>query len=230
MKKKTVVLSLLAGIMTVASMAGPGEKESRRAPKWVTLFDGKSTKGWHTYHEDKVTGWVIQDGSLMTDGKGGDLVSDNEYGDFELEFDFKVNPKGNSGVMYKVIESPDVKKPYMTGPEYQVIDDANFPSPIRDVQKTGANYDMIAPSPLTAVKPAGEWNKGKIIVKNNHVEHILNGKTVVSYDYGSDQWKEMLAKSKFKDWPYATPHAKGKIAFQGDHDIAWFKNIRIREL
>jgi len=106
----------------------------------------------------------------------------------------------------------------------------NYPGTPKDVHKTGGNYDVYAPTDLTAVKPAGEWNKGKIQIKNNEVTHYLNGKKVMEYVYGSDKWVADIAKSKFKSWPYATPHAKGKISLQGHGDEVWFKNIRIKEL
>ncbi|MVM33026.1 DUF1080 domain-containing protein [Spirosoma sp. HMF4905] len=207
-------------------------------PKWTSLFDGKTIKGWHSYHKDGVVGWYVEDGALTPDGTGGDLVTDKEYENFELEFEFKIPKGSNSGVVYKIIDSPDIKSTYMSGPEYQVIDDKGYvdgdgkPYKLKDTQLSGANYDMIPPADLNAVKPAGEWNKGRIMVNNNHVEHFLNGKKVSDYEYGSDAWKALVAKSKFANWPYATPHAKGKIALQNHSpkERVWYKNIQIREL
>jgi hypothetical protein len=131
------------------------------------------------------------DGVLMTHGGNGDLVSDKEYGDYILEFEFKCAPKGNSGVIYKVLEDVNNKElfaPYAAGPEFQIIDDVNYPDKIKDVQKTGANYDIQAPLDLKAVKPAGEWNKGKLVIKNNVIEHFVNGIKTASYEYGSVKW------------------------------------------
>lgn len=224
MKKNFALVGILAGSLALAAgiAAKPG--------KWMQIFDGKSTKGWHSYLKKDVQGWTIEDGTLMTNGKGGDLVTDQEFENFELEFEFKAQPKGNSGVIYKVIEAPENAQPYMSGPEFQVIDDVNYPAKLNDVQKTGANYDMIPPSTLSATKPAGEWNKGRILVNQNHVEHWLNGQKVVEYEYGTDAWKEMVAKSKFAKWGYAQAHAKGRLALQGHGDTAWFRNLRVREL
>jgi len=210
--------------------------QATKTSKWKKLFDGKTTTGWHSYNKTKVAGWMAMNGTLMSHGKSGDLVTDDEYENFEFEFEFKTSPKGNSGVIYKVVEDP--KNPsYFSGPEYQVIDDEGYPPfndggkmvRINDKQKTGANYDMYPPTQNVA-KPAGQWSKGKIMVKNNHVEHWLNGKKVVEYQYGSDDWKEKLAKSKFSKWPYATPHAKGKIALQDHSDPISYRNLRIRTL
>lgn len=209
---------------------------AQKPGKWENLFDGKAIKGWHSYHSNEVKGWMVMGGSLMTHGGSGDLVTNEDYGDFELEFEFKIPPKKNSGVIYKVIEDQK-NATYYSGPEYQVIDDEGYPPfndggkmvKINDKQKTGANYDMQAPSQWLA-KPAGEWNKGRIVIKNNHIEHWLNGVKVVEYDYGSDSWKVQLAKSKFAKWAYATPHTKGKIALQDHGDEAWYRNIRIRTL
>jgi hypothetical protein len=218
--KKVMVLALVACSTFAYAQKG----------KTVKLFDGKTTKGWHSWHDTKVNGWHVMDGVLMTHGGSGDLISDNEFEDFELTFDFKAAPKGNSGVIYKVLETPEATSSYMSGPEYQIIDDKNYPQPIKDVQKTAANYDMQVPNDLTAVKPAGEWNTGKILVKDNHVEHWLNGKKVVEYEYGSTDWQVMVAKSKFASWEFAKAHAKGKIALQDHGDMVSFKNIKIKEL
>ena len=226
-----------------------GSPQVAKKPKWVTLFDGKTITGWHNYNKEGWAGWLIEDGSLTSDGTGGDLTTDKEYENFELEFDFKIPPGSNGGVLYKVTEQPDIKRTVFSGPEYQIIDDYGYVfrdgkgQPIKvdakgetlklhDVQLTGANYDINPPSDLTAVKAPGEWNKGRIVVNHNHVEHFINGKKVVDYQYGDGNWKAMVSKSKYADWPYAIPHAKGKIALQS-HNIkekVWFRNIRVKEL
>lgn len=231
MKRTFLLIGLLVAQVAVATP--PAKKV-----KWMNLFDGKTTTGWHRYLKTDTNGWRVENGTLTTDGKQGDLVTDKDYENFDLEFEFKVQPKGNSGVIYKVIEESQYNQPYITGPEFQVIDDKGYEwrdkdgkvMRLNDNQLTGANYDILAPSDLNVVKTAGDWNKGRILVQNNHVEHWLNGKKVVEYEYGSDAWKGMVAKSKFAKWGYATPHAKGKLALQGHGDSVWYRNIRIREL
>ncbi len=209
-------------------------------PKWTSLFDGKSITGWHSYHKTGVVGWSVEEGAMTPDGTGGDLVSDKEYENFDLEFEFKLPKGSNSGVIYKLQDRPDIVSTYMSGPEYQVIDDRGYEwtdsqgkrMQLAKTQLTGAAYDMYEPTDLNQIKPIGEWNKGRIVVNNNHIEHYLNGKKVVDYEYGSDDWKEKLAKSKFAKWPYAVPHAKGNIAFQSHSpkEKVWYRNVRIKEL
>jgi hypothetical protein len=175
--------------------------------KWVTLFDGKTISGWHSYSKDTAVGWLIEDGSLTPDGTGGDLVTDKEYENFDLEFDFKIPPGSNSGVLYKVVEKPEIKRTVFSGPEYQIIDDKGYVWKsadgkilrLKDSQLSGANYDIDAPTDLAAVKPPGEWNKGRIVVYNNRIQHYLNGRKIVEYQYGSDDWKAKLSKSKFAE-------------------------------
>jgi hypothetical protein len=230
MKRAFLLIALLTS--TLIGATPPAKKE-----KWTKLFDGKSITGWHRYLKTDTNGWRVDNGTLTTDGKQGDLLTDKEYENFELEFEFKVQAKGNSGVIYKVIEDAQYSQPYYSGPEFQVIDDKGYEwrdngklMKLNDTQLTGANYDILPPNDLSVVKAAGDWNKGRILISNNHVEHWLNGKKVVEYEYGSDAWKGMVAKSKFAKWAYATPHAKGKIALQGHGDTVWYRSIRIREL
>ncbi|KAA0992881.1 3-keto-disaccharide hydrolase [Dyadobacter aurulentus] len=227
--KIAIAACLISGLATAFA---PGE--------WVTLFDGKSLKGWHSYNQETAVGWLIENGTLTSQGTGGDLVSDKEYGDFELEFEFKIPPASNSGILYKVMEKPEIKRTVFSAPEYQIIDDTGYilrdaagkQTALKPTQLTGANYDMNPPADASAYKPAGSWNTGRIVVEANRVEHYLNGKKVVDYQYGNDTWKAEVAKSKFKDWPYAEPHHKGKIALQSHNpkEKVWFRNIRIREL
>ncbi|MGG7665540.1 3-keto-disaccharide hydrolase [Dyadobacter sp. BHUBP1] len=206
---------------------------------WVVLFDGTKLDGWHSYNQRQAVGWFVENGTLTTDGTGGDLVTDKEYGDFELEFEFKIPKGSNSGVLYKVIEQPDIKRTVFSAPEYQIIDDQNYVVKdstgknigLKPVQLTGANYDMNPPLDATAFKPAESWNTGRIVVSKEHVRHFLNGKLVADYQYGDATWQAKVAKSKFRDWPYATAHHRGKIALQNHNakEKVWFRNIRIRE-
>ncbi|MDJ1499721.1 DUF1080 domain-containing protein [Xanthocytophaga agilis] len=227
----TAVLTETASLNKLTS-----EEESQG---FKLLFDGQSTAGWHSYLKgDSVIGWKAEGGILVCPGNtGADLTSNDEYENFELRFDWNVEPKGNSGVIYKVIEDKKYKSSYESGPEYQIIDDNGYPPymengkeiHITDKQKSGANYDMQAPSAFKAKAP-GEWNEAVIIVNKNHVEHWLNGEKVVEYEYGGPEWKKQLAVSKFTKWPYATPHAKGKIAFQDHEHKVEYRNIRIKIL
>ncbi len=236
--KTTIWLAACLAFALTAAVPHP-----QKPGEWASLFDGKTMTGWHNYLKTEAKGWTIEDGALTsaTDNHDGDLVSDKEYGDFELEFMFKTQAKnGNGGVLYKVIEDPKNFATYASGPEFQVIDDKGYEwmdgktgkrLTLSNKQMTGASYDIMAPADLNAAKPVGEWNKGRIVVKANHVEHYVNDKKVVDYDYGSDAWKAMVAQSKFAKMAYATAHERGKIALQGHgNDNAWYKNIKIREL
>ncbi len=237
------VLSIFPGINADAA-----RESDARKPKWVTLFDGKTIQGWHNYNKTDASGWLIENGALTSDGTGGDLTTEKEYENFELEFDFKIPPGSNSGVLYKVTEQSDIKRTVFSAPEFQIIDDKGYifrngkgeqlfvdakgdSLKLHDVQLTGANYDLNPPVDLSAVKAPGQWNKARIVVDHDHITHYINGKKVVDYQYGNDNWKAMVAKSKYADWPYAKPHAKGKIALQSHNarEKVWFRKIRIQE-
>ncbi|WP_036601796.1 3-keto-disaccharide hydrolase, partial [Olivibacter sitiensis] len=206
--------------------------------QWIDLFDGQSLAGWHGFNKtEPVKNWEVQDGVLACTGKGnkedfgGDIVSDQEFGNFELEWEWKIAKGGNSGVMYHVIEDPKYKAPYETGPEYQMIDDIGFPQKLEEWQMTGANYAMnLADSSQKVLKPVGEWNSSKIIYNNGHVEHWLNGKKIVDFQEGTEEWKKEKSEGKWKDYPDYKITNRGKIALQDHGDSAWFRNIRIRNL
>ncbi|UBM57344.1 DUF1080 domain-containing protein [Marinilongibacter aquaticus] len=200
--------------------------------KWINLLDNPETR-FHIWKTSSFDKWTFEDGILSTSGGNADLVSNDEFGDFELEFKFKVAPKGNSGIVYKVLEDIDNKAlthTFSSGPEYQIIDDENYPEKLKDYQKSGANYALDAPLKNGLSKPAGEWNTGKIEVVGSHVKHWLNGKLVADYEYGTDEWKEKVAHTKFAKSPYADPHPTGHIALQDHGDAVYFKKLRIRKL
>jgi len=205
---------------------------------WIPLFDGKSLDGWHGFNKvGPVDNWVVEDGLLTCLGKtggadiGGDIVTDQEFDNFELEWEWKISPGGNGGLMYHVVESPKYKAPYETGPEYQLIDDIGFPGTLEEWQKAGANYAMNpADTAKKRLKPVGEWNLSKIVYDNGHVEHWLNGQKIVEFEEGTDEWNNERKTGKWKDYPDYKIVNKGKIALQDHGDRTWYRNIRIREL
>ena len=224
---------------TTAAVMQPTETnntltDAQKAEGWKLLFNGQTLDGWQFYKGKEATNWVVIDGSLHSksdSSKVADIRTTEQYGNFELAFDFKVSPKGNSGVMYRVTEEFD--EPYYSGPEYQVIDDKGWPDKLSDSQKTASNYDMNA-APQDNAKPAGEWNTGKIVVNGNHVEHYLNGAKVVEYDFNSDDWKKRKAASKWKDAKGYGMAKSGYIDFQAHKDEnggeIWYRNIMIKTL
>lgn len=202
--------------------------------KWESLFDGKTLKGWKKWKGGEITKWKVEDGAMVLMEKGGgDLLTEKEYGDFELELEWKISEKGNSGIMYHVQEGEKYCCPYSTGPEIQVLDDAKHPDSFAGKEgnhKAGSLYDLLPPSDLTAVKPAGEWNKARIVINKGKGESWLNGKKVVDFPTQGPEWDAMVAKSKFKGWDGFGSFAKGSIALQDHGDKVWYRNIRIREL
>jgi len=216
--------------------AGTNDTASARS-EWTTLFDGKSFAGWHGFNKgtDSIKNWAIEDSSLVClgaakDAHGGDIVTDRQFSNFELVWDWKVTKGANSGVMYHVIEDKKYQAPYETGPEYQVIDDIDFPEKLEDWQQAGADYAIMAANDKKKVNKVGEWNTSKIIYNNGHVEHWLNGEKVVEFDRNSDTWKNMRATGKWKDYPDYAKATSGAIALQDHGNKVYFKNIKIRDL
>lgn len=200
---------------------------------WEVLFDGSTLDKWRGFKQETVPdGWVIEDDALVALGKGGDLGGDiitkKQYEAFELKLDWAISEGGNSGIFFHVLED-NYQTVYATGPEYQLIDDVGFPQKLEDWQKTGANYAMNS-AHNTVLKPIGEYNTSRIIVKNGHVEHWLNGKMVVNYELWTDDWKARVAKSKWKDYPGYGLALKGYIGLQDHGSLVKFKNIKIKDL
>ena len=196
---------------------------------WHALFDGKSLAAFRGYKMDSMPpGWRIVDGTLTKSGSVEDLVTRDKFGDFELAFDWKLGPGGNSGVMYRVTEEYDHM--YWTGPEYQLLDDALHPDGKSRLTAAGSAY-AVYPAPAGVVKPANEWNSSLIVIKGNHVQHWMNGQKLLEYDILSPDWKAKVKASKFVAWPNYGLAKSGYIGIQGDHDgVLALRNIRIREL
>jgi len=203
---------------------------SEQAAGWKLLFDGKTTKGWRSFKKDTfpASGWVVEEGWLHCLGKsGGDIITDEQFGDFELQWEWKQAKAGNSGLKYFITES----RKTAIGHEYQMIDDPNEPdAKLADGKRVTASfYDVLKPE-RTTTKPAGEINLSRIIVKGNHVEHWLNGQKVLEYECGSPELKEAVAKSKFKNVEDFGNKIQGHILLQDHHSEAWFRNLKLRKL
>jgi 3-keto-disaccharide hydrolase len=199
-----------------------------RAAGWRSLFDGATTAGWRGYKRaDVPDGWRVVDGALTRVGQGGDLITDDQFGNFELALDWKVQPRGNSGVFYRVTEEGE--ETYFTGPEMQVLDDAGHPDGKSRLTSAGAAYGLY-PSPAGVVRPAGEWNQARVLANGAHVEHWLNGTKVVEYELWSPDWEKRLRESKFTAWPKYGRSPRGHIALQDHGDTVAYRNIKIRVL
>jgi hypothetical protein len=206
---------------------------------WISLFDGKTTAGWHKYGGGPAgSGWKIQDGAIFLDttikanGKrdGGDIVTDEEFENFDLKLEWKIAKNGNSGVMFCVNEdTTKYKSPYETGPEMQVLDNDGHPDGKIKKHRAGDLYDLISCSKET-VKPVGEWNQVEIKLLNGKLDFYLNGGNVVSTTMWDDNWNKLVAGSKFKTMPGFGTFKKGHIDLQ-DHDcMVWYRNIVIKKL
>jgi cytochrome c len=210
--------------------------ESEVKEGWKLLFDGKTTSGWHSFKRDKAgNAWIVRDGALMlnkpanapNDLEGGDLVTVDEYENFELSLDWKIEKCGNSGIIFNVTDEKN--NVWETGPEMQVLDNTCHPDARIEKHRAGDLYDLIE-SQFVAVNPAGEWNSVRLISNKGKYEFWLNGYRVVSFEMHTSEWDELVSKSKFKDMPAFGKAKKGHIALQDHGNQVWFRNIKIREL
>ncbi|MBO4656577.1 MAG: DUF1080 domain-containing protein [Bacteroidales bacterium] len=213
------------------------------ADGWQLLFDGETLDGWHYFNGGDVDDgeWYVENGCLVASGKGSDskgyIVTDELFGDFYLKWEWKISKGGNSGMMYHVIEDPDYSVPYITGPEYQIIDDVNYAEMndgyiLEPWQRCAVDYAMYVPdfdtSPI--LKPAGEWNQSEIIFYDGFVIYLLNGVETVSFEAWSDDWYERKAAGKWANSPDYGMASTGNFCLQDHGYPAWFRNIKVRPL
>ncbi len=227
-----VAASALAGVACIhrssSSITQTGISASVTGPAagWRSLSDLSAWRGYST--TEVPAGWHAEDGVISKEKGIGDLMTRDQFANFELALDWKIEQGGNAGIFYRGTTEYD--HIYWSAPEYQLLDDANAPDGSNRLTSAAAAYALYAP-PAGVVKPAGEWNSTRIVVNGAHVEHWLNGQKVVEYELWSPDWKAKVAESKFRDYPNYGLAKKGYIGIQGDHNGALsLRNIRIREL
>jgi hypothetical protein len=199
-----------------------------QAAGWRSLFDGETTAGWRGYKQREMPrGWQVVDGALTRVGDGGDIITTDQFANFELALEWKVAPGGNSGIFYRVTE--DGEKSYHSGPEMQVLDDARHQDGRSRLTSAGSLYGLYA-APAGVVKPAGEWNAARIVVNGSRVEHWLNGVKVAEAEIGSPDWEKRVGELKFKEWPTYGRAKRGHIALQDHGDWVAYRNIKIKVL
>lgn len=220
-----VTLTLLG---TTVSAQMPSLTADEKAAGWKLLFDGTSLAGWRSYKsETPPTGWRAVDGVLVRDGAGGDLMTAEQYDNFELRFEWKVTQNGNSGIIYRIATTEQY--PWQTGPEYQILHNQGHKDGKDPITSAASNYAVNPPS-KDVTKPVGEWNEGRLVARGTHVEHWLNGVKVVEYEIGSADWEARVKASKFAKLANYGRITRGYIALQDHGDLVSYRNVKIRAL
>ena len=229
-----VLIAIIFSMLSPSLLNAQTDNTLTKAEKkqgWILLFDGKSTEQWRPYQNKPSDGWEIVDGNIYCKEKGvqhrADLITKEEYADFEFSFDWKMIKAANSGLVYRANEEHGAA--HESASEYQLIDDAGYPGKLETWQNSGADYDMHPPTKIVS-KPAGEYNHSVIKAKGKHIEHWLNGVKVADYEIGTPEWYQLRAKSKWKDISGWGENAKGHICLQDHGGGIWFKNLKIRKL
>jgi hypothetical protein len=232
---KYPTLLILSTLLLSACGSGRNTVNSQNEG-WQPLFDGKTTTGWHTYGMTRVgSDWKVVDGALFLDathrtpGEGGDLVTNEEFENYHLKLEWKISKGGNSGIIFNVHEDPQYRATYSSGPEMQVLDNDGHADGKIIKHRSGDLYDLIRSSKEN-VKPVGEWNSAEIILNKGKLELIQNGERIVSTTMWDDNWKQLIAGSKFRTWPGFGTYKSGKIALQDHGNEVWYRNIVIKRL
>ena len=226
-----LTMILVAALCPSAFAADAPSTAAEKSAGWQLLFDGKSTEGWRSYGKKTfpTKGWKAEDGILKKVGgeRGGDIVTERQFDDFELAWDWRIAKDGNNGLKYLVTE----ERSNGPGHEYQLLDDDGHPDGKRGLKRqTGSFYDVLPPKKERKLNAPGEWNTSHLLIQGNHVEHWLNGEKVLEYELGSDALLAAIAQSKFKDAKGFGLKIRGRIMLTDHGDECWFRNVRVREL
>jgi hypothetical protein len=224
--------AVVVGVAIALAPAGAQAPEDNtltaeeRAAGWRLLFDGTSTDQWRAYRRETLpAGWQAVDGTFARVSRATDIVTKEQFVDFDFKFDWQIAPGGNSGVMFYVTE--DGAATYHSGPEYQVLDNGAHPDGESPLTSSGSCYGLYAP-PRDVTRPVGEWNQGRIVAVGGKIEHWLNGERVVEYDLNSAEWKAKVADSKFDEWKQFGTARRGHIALQEHGSRVAFRNLKIK--
>lgn len=205
--------------------------DAERAAGWELLFDGRTTNGWRNFRQPAISdGWRVVDGALTRVAQGGDIITVEQFTNFELALEWRLSPEGppgNSGIFYRAPE--DVPIIYLGAAEMQILDNERHPDGRSELTSAGSNYAMHGVAHHHA-RPTGEWNSVRIVVDGNRVQHWFNGAKVVEFEIGSPDWQARLAASKFRDWPHYAKATTGHIGLQDHGSYVAFRNIKIRRL
>lgn len=231
------VTALIAVLMTSCSSPKVKDNELSKAEKeqgYELLFDGKTLNGWHVYNQGKISSsWVAQDGELKclpgTDARHGDLVTDEEFENYEFQFDWKISKEGNSGVFIDVLEREDIPTAWSSGPEYQLLD-KDHQDYHKEMKRPGCLYNFSAQLNPVEANPSTEWNHSVIKQQDGKIEFMLNGVVTAKEDFKTSSWKEAIANSSFKHFPEFGKQVKGRIALQDWNKGVSFKNLKIRKI
>lgn len=222
-------MKILFMLVAAAALGAACTPEATRLPELRSLIGADARQIWRGWESmDFPAGWRVDGDTLSKEGEVEDLISRETFGDFELELEWKVSEGGNAGLFYRGTREYDYI--YWSAPEYQLLDDALHPDGHNRLTSAAADYALYA-APAGIVKPAGEWNKARIVVDGAHVEHWLNGRKVVTYELWSPDWMAKVAASKFAPYPNYGLATEGLIGIQGDHaGTLTLRGIRIRAL
>jgi hypothetical protein len=236
--KRNITLAICTSFLlcSIYTMAQNTLTSKEKKDGWKLLFDGTSTTGWRNFNSNTLgDGWKVKDGALYLDNsvtqreERGDLVTQDEYENYEFALEWKIDSCGNSGILFNVVEDPKLKATYHTGPEMQVLDNNCHPDAKIEKHRAGDLYDLIKVKKEN-VKPVGEWNQARLISNKGKYEFWLNGVKQVEFTMHTPEWETMVANSKFKAWSDFGKATKGHIALQDHGDKVWFRNIKIRVL
>ncbi len=240
-----LALAATGGIALAAELAEPPANtltSAEKAAGWKLLWDGKTPDGWRSAKGPAFPkgGWKMENGILSINETGGaesasagDIITTGKFSEFELSVDFKITPGANSGIKTFVDPSINKREGSAIGPEFQILDDKLHPDAKlgRDGNRTiGSLYDMKAAPSGKKVNEVGNWNNARILAKGKQLTYWLNGEKTIDIERGGKEWRDLVARSKYKVWPGFGELSEGHILLQDHGNQVFYKNIKIRDL